>query len=554
MALFALGLGARGFELLLRLADFLDRGLLVLPVRAELGGFLLQLGEFLLDLRAALARGGVLLARERLALDLQLHPPALGLVELHRQAVHLHPQARGRLVHQVNRLVGQEPVGDVALGERGRRDERGILDADSVVDLVALLEAAQDGDRVGDGGLADEDRLEAAFERGVLLDVLAVFVERRRADAAQFAARQGRLEQVRRVGGAFGRARADDHVQLVNEQDHRAFRLGDRLEDGFQAVLELAAELGAGDQRAQVEREHAPVLQPFGHVALDDAPREPFDDGGLADAGIADQHGVVLRAAAEHLHHAADFLVAADHRIELAAARGGGQVAAVALERLVLAFRLLVGHALRPADGLEDRQDIRAREAGLFQDRLRRAIALGRREQQVLGADVLILERLRFLLGQLEQLAQPRRGVELAAGDLRDRIERLLEPAFEPVRRSARALEDRRHHAVLLTHQRQQQMFRRQLLLPALARDILRRLQRLLGFDRQTVRSESHRSSLRSSGEKRRFARPTAMLQETIRAFKAWRGRGENASLTAAGQAAGRRRAVHCAADSASEA
>ena len=245
VALFALGLGARGFELLLRLADLPDRGLFVLPVSAELRGFLLQLGEFLLDLRAALARGGVLLARERLALDLQLHPPALGLVELHRQAVHLHPQARGRLVHQVNRLVGQEAVGDVALGERGRRDEGGILDADAVVDLVALLEAAQDGDRVLDGGLADEDRLEAPFERGVLFDVLAVFVERRRADAAQLAARQGRLEQVRRVGGAFGRARADHHVQLVNEQDHRAFRLGDRLEDGLQAVLELAAELGA---------------------------------------------------------------------------------------------------------------------------------------------------------------------------------------------------------------------------------------------------------------------------------------------------------------------
>ena len=51
----------------------------------------------------------------------------------------------------------------------------------------------------------------------------------------------------------------------------------------------------------------------------------PFGDGGLADAGLADQHGIVLGAAAEHLDGAADFLVAADHRVELAA-RGPSSV------------------------------------------------------------------------------------------------------------------------------------------------------------------------------------------------------------------------------------
>ena len=40
-------------------------------------------------------------------------------------------------------------------------------------------------------GLADVDRLEAALERGVLLDVLAVLVERGGADAAQLAAGEG---------------------------------------------------------------------------------------------------------------------------------------------------------------------------------------------------------------------------------------------------------------------------------------------------------------------------------------------------------------------------
>ena len=71
-------------------------------------------------------------------------------------------------------------------------------------------------------GSRDEHRLEAALERGVLLDVLAVLVERGRADAAQLAARERRLEHVGRVHRALGRAGADERVQLVDEQDDLA--------------------------------------------------------------------------------------------------------------------------------------------------------------------------------------------------------------------------------------------------------------------------------------------------------------------------------------------
>ena len=64
--------------------------------------------------------------------------------------VDLHAQPRRGLVDEVDRLVGQEAVGDVAVREHGGRDERGVADAHAVVRLVALLEPAQDRDRVGD--------------------------------------------------------------------------------------------------------------------------------------------------------------------------------------------------------------------------------------------------------------------------------------------------------------------------------------------------------------------------------------------------------------------
>lgn len=45
--------------------------------------------------------------------------------------------------------------------------------------FVNVGEAFEDLDRVVDGGFGDHHRLEATFECGILLDVLAVFVDRR---------------------------------------------------------------------------------------------------------------------------------------------------------------------------------------------------------------------------------------------------------------------------------------------------------------------------------------------------------------------------------------
>jgi hypothetical protein len=66
--------------------------------------------------------------------------------------------------------------------------------------------------------LVHQHLLEAALQRGILLDVLAVFVQRGRADAVQLAARQRRLEHVAGVHGALGLAGAHHGVDLVDEE------------------------------------------------------------------------------------------------------------------------------------------------------------------------------------------------------------------------------------------------------------------------------------------------------------------------------------------------
>src|SRR4029450_5700627 len=138
-----------------------------------------------------------------------------------------------------------------------------------------------------------------------------------RGRASAWGARAHRLEDFRGVAGALGRTGADDRVQLVDEDDDLAGGVRDLLEYGLQPLLELAPVLRAGEQAADVERPDALPLQRLGDVAGDDSLREPFDDRGLADAGLADQDGIVLRPAREHLDDAADLLVAADDRVEL---------------------------------------------------------------------------------------------------------------------------------------------------------------------------------------------------------------------------------------------
>ena len=172
----------------------------------------------------------------------------------------------------------------------------------------------------------------------------------------------------------------------------------------LEPLLELAAVLRAGDHRAEVERDQPLVAQRLGHVAGDDPLGQALDDRGLADAGLADQHRVVLGTPGEHLDHPADLGVAADDRVDLAVAGARGEVDAVLLQRLV--GLLGVGGGDPPvaaAHGRErgDEAAPRSRPPALSScgDR---AADPGEAGEQVLGRDVLVAERAGDLLGRAD--------------------------------------------------------------------------------------------------------------------------------------------------------
>ena len=162
----------------------------------------------------------------------------------------------------------------------------------------------------------------------------------------QLAASERGLQHVARIHRALGLAGTNHGVQLVDEQDDLPFLFGQIIEHALQPLLEFATELGTGDQRTHVERENAFVTQALGDFAVDDALRETFDDGGLADPRLTNQHRVVFGAPLKDLNGAAYFVIATDHWIELANARTLGQVDAVFFQRFTLAFSVGIAHRL----------------------------------------------------------------------------------------------------------------------------------------------------------------------------------------------------------------
>ena len=143
--------------------------------------------------------------------------------------------------------------------------------------------------------------------------------------------------------------------------------------------------------------------------------RQTLDDRGLADARLADEDGIVLGAPRQHLDRAADFLVAADDRIELAGLGRLGEIAGIFLQRVIGIFgRRIVGRAAlaevfdRGIEQLRGDPGIGEDAAGVA------ALFHAERQQQAFDRDVAVAGLLRDLLGIVEEPRRGRREIELA--------------------------------------------------------------------------------------------------------------------------------------------
>ena len=212
---------------------------------------------------------------------------------------------------------------------------------------------------------------------------------------------------------------------------------------------------------------------------------KPFDDGGLADARLADQHRIVLGAAGEHLDGAADFLVAADHRIELAVARRLGEIARIFLERVigVLGRTRIRGAAL--AQRLDRGVEILRRDANPFEDFARLVVLLDReRKQESLDGDEGIARLLRKLFRGIEHARERRIDVKLArpaAFHLGALLQRRLDLGQRFARAPAGAVDQAGGEPFRIVEQHLEEVLGGELLMPLAQRKRLRRLNKPAG-------------------------------------------------------------------------
>ena len=333
-----------------------------------------------------------------------------------------------------------------------------------MVRLVPVPQALEDLDRVRDRRLRHLDRLEPPLEGRVLLEVLAVLVQRGGTDRLQLTPGQHRLQDGGRVDGTLGRARTDERVDLVDEQDDVTAG-ADLLEHLLQPLFEVTAVPRTGDQRTQVQRVQLLVLDRLGHFALDDLLGQPLDDGGLAHAGRAHEDRVVLRTAREHLHHALDFLLPADDRVQLPFPRGGGQVPAELVEHqrgrrrglrrrpgrrglLALVSVQQLDHLLADTVqvGTELDQHLRGHPIALADEA----------QQDVLGPDVVVTELQRLTQGQLQHLLGARSKGDVPGRCLLALADYLLDLLAHGLETDPQGFQGLRRHAFTLVDEAQQ--------------------------------------------------------------------------------------------------
>ena len=483
------------FELDLRSVNFLAQMLylakgvlLVLPLCLLTVEAVAQLGHFSFKRSETLLGQFILLVLEGSFLNGELVKVMLHIVQLGRHGGLLCFNQRAGFINKVNSLIGQETVCNITVRQACRCNKCRVLDLNAVINFIAFFQATQDGNRIRNVRFIDHDRLETTLQRGVLLDILAVLVQRGRTDAVQLAAGQHGLEQVARIHRAVGLARADDGVQLIDEEDDLALGLLDLVEDALQAFLKLAAVFCTCDQRTHVQTEHGMILQVFGHISAFDPLRQPLGDGGLTDTGLTDQHGVVLAFAGQDTDDIANFRIASDYRVKLMRLCHFDKVLAILFQGVVGVLRVITRDPLiatHRTQLLHKFLGCDAESLEYFTGSL--AGPLQNTEEYMLYADVFILHLLGLLLGGVEGAVQIVGDVNFLrvtarAGHAGQRLNLLQGRLGKGIGVNAEGLQQLRDKPVLLLGKGGQQMLLLHRVVGIFHRDALCSLQSLTGF------------------------------------------------------------------------
>ncbi len=113
------------------------------------------------------------------------------------------------------------------------------------------------------------------------------------------------------------------------------------LEHRLEALLEVTAVAGPGDQGAHIEGIDGGIFENFRHVAVHDGTRQALDDGGFADPRFPHEERVVLASAGKNLQCALQFVGAANERIDAPGPGQSVEIACICGQRILARLTLL---------------------------------------------------------------------------------------------------------------------------------------------------------------------------------------------------------------------
>ena len=422
LSLGLLGLHLQQLDLLLQALNLLQQVALMLPLGTHRPLARFQLVNLLGQKLDALL---VLLATNRLALDFELTHATVERINLLGYGVHLKTQARGSLIDQINRLVGQKARGNVAGRKLHGRHNRLILNADAVMVFVSLLQSAQNRDGIFNRRFLDHHLLEATLQGLVLLEIFLELIEGRGTDGAQLATCQGGLQDVGGIHRARRLTGSDERMNLVDEEQNLPLGGNHLLHHGLQSLLKLALILRTRNERTHIKRINRLRADIFRHIPVDDTAGYSLGNGRLTDTRLTHQDGVVLRATRENLQDATNLLITPDNGVEFALSCLLIEVDGILAERIPL---------LRGSRGI-DRRTLAEGADSLHQLLLARTLAFeqfGSRttlcdkgQQEVFDRGIFIAKRLRKIDRTLNRAREVGRKIGFATRHLRQMLQGL---------------------------------------------------------------------------------------------------------------------------------
>ena len=270
--------------------------------------------------------------------------------------------------------------------------------------LVLLLKATQDRNGVFNRRLRDKYGLETARKSSILLDVLAVFIQRSSTNCTEFATSKCWLQDVTSVHRSLGSAGAHDGMKLVDEEDNLAVRLGHLFYHALQAVLKLTAILCACYQGRHVKLNKLFVAQGAWNVARNNTLCQAFHDCGLTNTRFANKNRIVLGAAAQNLNGTTNLFDAANNWIKLSLTSKVSHVATVLLQSLKLRLCVLRSYALITTELVVDLLHALSGNASVAKNPTCVSVIVCKRSEQMLGGNVGISQLSGKLLGLVDNL------------------------------------------------------------------------------------------------------------------------------------------------------